>query len=236
MALGMKALGAEYVAAVDAKIYPTVELAREITGEEIDYRQVPVETLKDVAEWRHSFDVVVSSGLMYHLLSPFELVYAARMLLKDEGVFILQSLVAPDAGDVAGAYLNTARNVNGDPSTFFVPSIASGSGMMRAGCFDIVAERSLTYKRAFYAWMGRAKKLPEDVTGRTTLLKKMHSWAYDLGENFGGYDLRTMLGAESVANIPDFEIDRTKTIDENDRNIAFPYNPTHFKEPVGVIR
>ncbi len=236
VALGMKALGAEYVAAVDAKKYATVELGREITKEEIDYRMLPVESLRDVEEWRHSFDVVVSSGLMYHLMSPFELVYAARLLLKDEGVFILQSLTVPEEKVVAGMYLNTARNVNGDASTFVVPSTASISGMLRSACFDIVAERSLVYKNKFHAWMSRAKKTPEMVSDRTAHMKQMHEWAYVQGENFGGYDLRKMLGAPTATTIPEVTPERRKTIDEYKLEIDFPYNPKRLPNPVGLTR
>jgi SAM-dependent methyltransferase len=236
VALGMKALGADYVLAADTKKYDTVELAMEITGEDIDYRQIPFERLCEHEELLGSFDVVVSSGLMYHLLSPFELVYVARKLLKAEGIFVLQSLTTTEQQTRAGAYLNTARNINGDPSTFFVPSCAAVAGMLRAGCFDIRGERELTYKYGFHAWVSVAKTNPDEVPERADNLKKMHDWAYRLGENFGGYNLREMLTHKETASIPKFETERFKKIDENLRDCRFPYNPTQLINPVGVIR
>lgn len=237
VALGMKALGAEYVAAVDTKRYEVVEIARELTGEDIDYRIIPVEKLRHEENWHHSFDVVVSSGLLYHLLSPFELIYVARKLLKNNGLFVLQTLIQPEPEDAkAGMFLNTAVNINSDPTTFFVPSPSCVRGLLRAGCFDPIAQRSLVYKAAFSAWLSIAKSKPEEVSGRTKNLTQMHEWHFGLGENFGGYDLRNMLEAKSTSAIGAVNIEAHKLIDEHKRKAKFPYNPANLTDAVGHIR
>lgn len=235
VALGMKALGAEYVAAVDAIESKALQLAAEITGEKIDYRVLGVERLSEVPEWRHSFDVVVSSGLMYHLWSPFELVFIAKRLLKNEGLFILQTLTYPNDDNKAGMYLNSAKNVNGDPTTYWVPSVAAVKCMLRASCFDVVAQRDLTYKAPFVAWLSRAKDDPSAVPGRPKNLAEMHEKATKTGFNFGGYELADMIEPAPKSDVSHNPIPEYLKLDEATYDCRFPYNPKKLSNPYGVV-
>lgn len=235
VALGMKALGAGYVAAADAIHHPAFDIAREITGHEVDFRLVGMEKLTQQADWLHSFDVVTTSGLMYHLWSPFELIFACRKLLRRNGLLVIQSLCEPN-DTRAALYLNAERNVNGDPTTYFVPGVNALQGMLRGACFNIVAERRLVRLPTFVAFMTQAMDDPASVGGRAPNLVKMHERLQrDPSYNFGGYDFGEIIEAAppSAARLP-ASVQRHVLIDEESHDCRWPYNPKVLRDPVGV--
>jgi 2-polyprenyl-3-methyl-5-hydroxy-6-metoxy-1,4-benzoquinol methylase len=235
VALGMKALGAAYVAAADAIHHPAFDIAREITGHEIDFRLVGMEKLGKEADWVHSFDVVTTSGLMYHLWSPFELIFACRKLLKHNGLLVIQSLC--EVNDPRAAlYLNSERNINGDPTTYYVPGVNALRGMLKAACFNILAERRLTRLSTFVAFMARGVNDTTAVDNRAPNLIKIHEHLRaDPSYNFGGYSF-----SEIVEQAPrsDAQVRSGLTphvvIDEESHECRWPYNPKVLSAPVGL--
>jgi 2-polyprenyl-3-methyl-5-hydroxy-6-metoxy-1,4-benzoquinol methylase len=234
VAIGMKELGASYVAAADAIPHPAFDVAMEITGHRIDLRMTSATELARHRDWIHAFDVVVCSGLLYHLWNPFELVVVARKLLKSNGIFILQSLCVTD-DRAAALYLNTERNVNGDPTTYFVPGVSAMTGMLKAACFDIIAQRNLTRWNKFVAFMARSSIDPDEIKGRAPNCQKIHAvLKADPAYNFGGYDFRQIVedAPASAVKIP--QIQYLHTIDEATYECRFPYNPRELTDPVGL--
>lgn len=235
VALGMKQLGASYVAAADAIHHPAFDVAREITGHDIDLRLIGMEKLASQEDWVHSFDVVVTSGLMYHLWSPFELIFVCRKLLKRDGLLVIQSLCELDDPRSA-LYLNAERNVNGDPTTFYVPGVNALRGMLKGACFNIVAERHLTHWNKFVAFMARASGDPSEVAGRAPNLVEMHNrLKTNPGYNFGGYDFGEIMEAKERSNVShSANLNPMLVIDEATHDCRWPYNPKQLRDPVGV--
>jgi 2-polyprenyl-3-methyl-5-hydroxy-6-metoxy-1,4-benzoquinol methylase len=235
VALGLKQLGAEYVAAADAIHHPAFDVARDITGHDIDFRLVGMEKLTSQEDWIHSFDVVVTSGLMYHLWSPFELVFACRKLLKRNGVLVIQSLCEID-DPRAALYLNSERNVNGDPTTYYVPGVNALRGMLKAACLNIVAERQLTRFPKFVAFMCRAVGDPSEVSGRAPNLLKMHDrLKNDVNYNFGGYNFGEIIESAPLSKVKvATQLTPSLTLDERTYDCTWPYNPKALLNPVGV--
>jgi 2-polyprenyl-3-methyl-5-hydroxy-6-metoxy-1,4-benzoquinol methylase len=238
VALGMKKLGAAYVAAADMQRWEAFDIAQEASGEEVDYRIVGVEKLHTVADWQKSFDVVVCSGLMYHMWSPFDIVMAARRLIKFDGIFILQSLTYN--GDYADMRVNTLKNFNGDPTTFVVPAAAVMSHMMKAALFDVVARRDLVVKDGFVAFMGKAVDRPDIVAERPKNLIDMHNKLIaNRDYSFGGYDFNEIMAPRERSHIrmPAFagsgKMDHRK-IDQTTTRSDFPYNPKTMSNAFGL--
>jgi len=234
VALGMKALGASYVAAADAIHHPAFDVAREITGLDVDYRLVGMEKLVEQSDWLHSFDVVVTSGLLYHLWSPFELVVACRKLLRRDGVLVMQSLCEINDPN-ACLFLNSERNLNGDPTTFFIPGVNAMKGMLKAACFDIIAQRNLVHLDKFVAVIGRAVGDSSQVSSRAPNLIKMHSsLKNDPTYNFGGYDFVELMEDCESSTVQVSEMSPMMKIDESQYECRWPFNPKFLSDPVGV--
>jgi 2-polyprenyl-3-methyl-5-hydroxy-6-metoxy-1,4-benzoquinol methylase len=234
VALGLKAMGASYVAAADGIHHPAFDTAREITGLDIDFRQVGVENIVGESDWIGSFDLVISSGLMYHLISPFQLIHAAKKLLKPKGLFILQSLCRLNDPD-ASLFLNSERNINGDPTTYFVPGINAVRGMLKLGLFDILAERHLIRYKDFVAFLARSESNPDCVTKRAPNTATIHErLGMNPGYNFGGYSFYDFISDAEPSQIRYSSPEDIATIEELTYKCRFPYNPTSMTNPVGL--
>jgi 2-polyprenyl-3-methyl-5-hydroxy-6-metoxy-1,4-benzoquinol methylase len=235
VALGMKQLGASYVAAADAIHHPAFDVAREITGHDVDFRLIGMEKLTQQADWVGSFDVVVTSGLMYHLWSPFELVFVCRKLLRRGGLLIIQSLCEID-DPRAALYLNSERNVNGDPTTYYVPGVNALRGMLKGACFNIIAERQLAHWKKFVAFMARAVSDPSEVSERAPNLVTMHDrLKVNPGYNFGGYDFREIMEDKASSDVSHAaDLPAAMVIEEASYDCRWPYNPKRLVDPVGV--
>lgn len=233
VACGLKKLGAKYVAGADPIPAEAIPIAFEASGQEIDFKLLGVEHLRDFEPWHHQFDVVVSSGLMYHLLNPFELVYAASKLLKNNGLFILQSLVKkPDP--TSSLYFNLERIVNGDQTTFYVPGVNAVIGMLKAASFDILARRDLT-KIDFTAFLARKVSDPKQFRNRTPLMQKAHNMFLNrLDYPYGGYNFKEFLYSDTASTVQiKSPVEAEKTISEEIFKNEFPFNPTVLSNPVG---
>jgi SAM-dependent methyltransferase len=234
VALGLKKLGASYVAAADGIHHPAFDTAREITGLDVDYRLIGVEHVAKEPDWQGSFDLVVSSGLMYHLINPFELIYAAKKLLKPQGLFVIQSFCRlNDPG--AGLYLNSERDMTGDPTTYFVPGVNALRGMLKLGLFEILAERTLTDYSEFVAFVARSESDPRQVSDRPRNTEKIHEILTRKPEyNFGGYAFGdfTCKGEDSAIKIS--AIEARRQINEASFDCQFPLNPRKLTNPIGA--
>lgn len=235
VALGLKKLGADYVAAADGIHHPAFDTALEITGLEVDYRLIGVENVASEVDWQGSFDLVVSSGLMYHLINPFQLVHAAKRLLKPHGLFLLQSFCKlNDPG--AALYLNSEKNINGDPTTYFVPGINAARGMLKLGLFDVLAERTLTDSPGFVAFLAKSESDPGLVSDRQRNTKMIHDNLLRLPEyNFGGYAFADFVPSGESSLITTSAIDKYRQINESSFDCQFPLNPRVLENPVGAL-
>jgi SAM-dependent methyltransferase len=227
IALGLHELGAEYVAAVDAVRMSAFDFGLKRTGKNIDYRVCDVSELHKVDEWLNSFDLVVSSGLMYHLISPFQVVYAAKRLIKDGGVFVLQSFVTTDSGTGA-SHINQYKQIFRDPMTFVVPTPSAMRGYMDVALFDRSLELSIKNPGEFYAIMGASRSDPSQVSSANAITRKTYDfYSKNPTAPYGGISWREMTEAKpaslfaSEGNVPSKQ--SRDTIDPATFEVTFPF-------------
>ncbi|EAW35605.1 bifunctional 2-polyprenyl-6-hydroxyphenol methylase/3-demethylubiquinol 3-O-methyltransferase UbiG [Lyngbya sp. PCC 8106] len=188
ISIGLAKLGADYVAAVDGHDVPTCRAAIEVSGQKVDYFTFGLEGIKNRSRWINSFDFVFSAGLMYHLINPFLLVEIAKMVLKEKGLFLLQSMIVKN-DNRAGMYLNTRININGDKTTFFVPSVEAMRGLMNLGLFSRLGECICQQEPGFYAILGQSVTRTSDLNNLKSHEAKYLGFFQDQPNYpYGGYD------------------------------------------------
>ncbi|MGH6925419.1 MAG: class I SAM-dependent methyltransferase [Propylenella sp.] len=126
--------GAARVAGFDRNDFtPLIEKVRKKLGVEFAYFPLLQQSEIPVAARRNGFDgfdVVVNSGLLYHVFGPINVLAATRSIVKTGGVLIVETAVstAPDYSmtfNAAGA-LNKV-----DATTFWYPSVRMLDYMLR---------------------------------------------------------------------------------------------------------
>lgn len=230
VALGMAKLGASYVAAVDALNSDAFRIAIELTGHDVDYRIVDVADIAGQKDWLNSFDVVVCSGLMYHLISPFQVVHAAKKIIKTGGVFILQSMTAGRGNDDGrGAfYTNTYKSLNGEPTTFLAPTISAIRGMVDLGLFDRRLERTVQKNNGeFHAVLSISRDSFSTMTNVPLATMKTFNFFEDkIDYPYGGYSLKDFLEIKPVSDLSSLHFEAgIETINIEKFNLTFPYAP-----------
>jgi SAM-dependent methyltransferase len=118
-------------------------IARALGGyENISYHpSTDLETIRRTFP-ENTYDIVVMSAMLHHLVSPLDGLLDARRLLKTGGYFVLEVVTVDDGGP--GLSLNTIRNdpVFGAP-TIWLPSQEAAEGMLNLACFEIISSTRL---------------------------------------------------------------------------------------------
>lgn len=152
--LEMKRRGADYVLGIDSdpRYLAQARLAAEVTGLEIDLRQMSV---YDVPELREKFDLVIFMGVLYHLRHPL----LALDIIHDHvagDLFLFQSMLrgADEALKVKPDYPFEEEAVfeqpgfpklhfiegrfSGDPTNWWIPNRACVEALLRSAGFQIL--------------------------------------------------------------------------------------------------
>jgi tRNA (mo5U34)-methyltransferase len=153
-AIEMKRRGADRVVGVDFddRYLAQARFAAEVTGQEIEFRNLSVYDLALLAE---RFDIVLFLGVLYHLRHPLlalDLIH--EHVAKDLLIFQSMQRGSPDVDPVAGDYdffeqehferpgypklhFVEHRYAN-DPTNWWVPNAAAAAAMLRSAGFAIV--------------------------------------------------------------------------------------------------
>ncbi|HZR83354.1 MAG TPA: DUF1698 domain-containing protein [Candidatus Binatia bacterium] len=154
-ALQAKRRGAGRVLGIepDPRYLAQAELCRRVWQSGVEYRALAAEQLGTIAE---SFDVVLFTGILYHLKGPLTVLEDVGRLCRD--AIVVETEVIPEhranrvrvrlgAGD--RLRVRTCRSglmklvegdeLNGDPSNWWVPDTACVAGMLRAAGFRHVS-------------------------------------------------------------------------------------------------
>lgn len=150
---------------------PGFALVQEYLELEVDYRtEVDFSNILDKLP-KHSFDVVVCAGVLYHMLNPFDSILKCRSLLKRDGILVFESAFLPDA---EGAYLdfNPMTQSMKEIYTYWMPSEGAMFGMLRFAGFNILATRTVRHpdRIAFICTNGDL----DQVSDRTDIMKRLH--------------------------------------------------------------
>jgi tRNA (mo5U34)-methyltransferase len=151
----MKQRGADRVVGIDSdpRYLAQARLAAEVTGVEIEFREM---TVYEVGRLGERFDVVLFMGVLYHLRHPL----LALDLLHEHVVgdlLLFQSMLrgSDEAGPVAEDYTFGERDVfnrpdfprmhfvehkySGDPTNWWIPNRACAEAMLRSAGFEIAS-------------------------------------------------------------------------------------------------
>ena len=150
----MKRLGADRVVGIDhdPRYLAQAQLAAEVTGTEIELRELSV---YDVAKLGERFDIVLFMGVLYHLRHPL----LALDLIRDHvarDLFVCQSLERGSA-EVERPFANhdfeeravfdrpgfprlhfIEHRYAGDPTNWWIPNRACSEAMLRSAGFEIL--------------------------------------------------------------------------------------------------
>jgi tRNA (mo5U34)-methyltransferase len=150
----MKRRGADRVVGVDfdPRYLAQARFAAEVTGQEIEFRQLSV---YDVALLAERFDVVLFLGVLYHLRHPLlalDLIH--EHVAQDLLIFLSMQRGAPEVEPVAGDYDFFEREhfdrpgypklhfvehrYANDPTNWWVPNAAAAEAMLRSAGFAIL--------------------------------------------------------------------------------------------------
>jgi tRNA (mo5U34)-methyltransferase len=152
-ALEMKRRGADRVLGIDfdPRYLGQARLAAEITGLDVEFRQVSV---YDVAALQESFDLVLFMGVLYHLRHPLlalDLIreHVARDTLVCQCLQRGPDTVAAVCEDYPFTetelfFVQDAPRMHfiehrfaGDPTNWWIPNAACVAAMLRSACFHI---------------------------------------------------------------------------------------------------
>jgi hypothetical protein len=230
ISIALKSRGATEVVAVDGHDVDSFRMAVELSGQDVEYRTGGVESIRQEQQWRGGFDLVVSTGLMYHLINPFQLVDAAKFVLKDRGLFVLQSFTHGPTSPAA-LFFNTRENLNGDHSTFMIPNVSGMKAMMSMAFFDCIAEAFTMQLPKFWAILGISVANSDKVRSATHFEKyALKKFEARPDYPYGGYVFRDYTASKSesiitcdaaLLNAPSpFVIDLNK-----DAVPSFPFQP-----------
>ena len=225
VAFNMATRGAARVVATDfpREGRPTFHAARELL--DLDVELLAGTTFHNIFDHvdEHAFDVVVCSGVLYHMLNPFDCILKARRLLKRNGLLILQTRHhSEDTEPTLDFNLSSGRIPM--LGFFFTPSRSAVTGMLALGGFQMLAVRTGT-QHEFIATISRNVDVQE-ISEAPELILQQHERGVPYPE-FCRNLPRTSSTAEYKGPKDDIHIDDAKYRPD------FPPHPTDPKPIIG---
>ncbi|MCE9650913.1 MAG: DUF1698 domain-containing protein [Parvibaculum sp.] len=223
---GMKALGAAEALATDSVDKITFRRGRELLGLDIGYH--PNTQIKDLTKIFKPgrFDLILCAGVFYHMLNPASAFFECRKIIKDGGLLVMESPYFKDE-ERAAIFVNSETEMVPEAYTYSIPTKAALVGLMKLAGFDVLAIRTISSPDRITV-LGRAVA-PESVSGRTTLLKRIHEVDFCDFE----FRLKDHLPPPSKSQIVFSGQQGEKKIDYKTYVPKFPYHPDISKRTVG---
>ncbi|MEM8770355.1 MAG: methyltransferase domain-containing protein [Pseudomonadota bacterium] len=181
-AFGMAMRGAKSVTATDVleEMSPPWRIAREALKLDVDY--LTETTFDNILERipDRKFDVIICTGVLYHMLKPTDAVIKCRQLLKPNGLLVLESAyMGQETRPIME--LNAVTGSMKETTTYWRPSRSSMLGILRMVGLDPIAERSIDNPDRLAVL---ARNVPfSELRGRPEFLKKIHErglWTNDV--------------------------------------------------------
>lgn len=173
IAFNMAIRGAARVVATDIPPdgRPSFNTARELLN--LDIELYPATTFENIIDnlGEHVFDVVVCSGVMYHMLNPFDCILKVRRLLKRNGLFLFQTRYHPTDTQATLDFNPVSSRLN-QLNIFWIPSKSAVTGMLALGGFQLLAVRTGN-KHDYIATIARNVNL-EEMTDAPGLILQQH--------------------------------------------------------------
>jgi 2-polyprenyl-3-methyl-5-hydroxy-6-metoxy-1,4-benzoquinol methylase len=210
----VKTEGASCVVATDRGTRGTFPFCRDILG--LDVKYFPETTLDNGdllkklqnAQMPDKYDLVILSGVIYHSYDPLVVMMHARNLLKPNGLFIVESVIAP--GNEDALFMNwEIEKPMPEPNTYFQPTLKALGGLLRlCSCSCLASIRNGTRG----AVLGMACR-PSEISGCSDMLKDI----IERGFCYGPLSYEKLESGENQG--PSSSIDYTGPIGEIEINI-----------------
>lgn len=226
ISFGAVQLGARRVVATDSVIRDGFLLARDALGLEVEY--VPRVQIRDFVErfGRGSFDLIVCSGVIYHMLNPASAFFECRKLLKEHGLLIVESAYEKQS-DRAAIFVNNEDELFAEPNTYSMPTRRAILGLMRLACLDVLAVRTIDGPDRITV-LGRAVA-PAQVKDRTTLTRRIH----DLDFCDFEFQIKRFLPSPATSAIRYDGPTDERRIEHGTYEPDFPFHPPRTTRTVG---
>lgn len=227
ISFGAIRLGARRVVATDSVVRDGFLLARDMLGLDVEY--IPRVQIRDFVDQfgRGSFDLIVCSGVIYHMLNPASAFFECRKLLKERGLLIVESAFERQS-DRAAIFVNNEEELFAEPNTYSMPTKRAILGLMRLACLDVVAVRTVVGPDRITV-LGRAVD-PAEVRDRTVLTRRMHELDFCDFE----FQIKRFLPSPGISAIGYDGPTDERTIDHRTFEPDFPFHPPRNKRTIGT--
>lgn len=175
ISLILKSGGAANVVATDILNRDSFRLACEITKLEINYHpDLHVNDLPHTAA-NGSYDLIVFSGVLYHLYDPLGGIATCRKLMARNGLLVIETETVP--GGEAVMKFTPAYNEYPEPYTYWQPTVPCLIEMLKFCSFEVITTIKTLHRTTVLA---RAVR-PSEVGMRSDRLIKTHKETRGLG-------------------------------------------------------
>jgi 2-polyprenyl-3-methyl-5-hydroxy-6-metoxy-1,4-benzoquinol methylase len=187
IAFEMEKRGANRVVTIDLAERETVYFLLEYFKSTIQYiPNVHINDIVSALEQRKlcPFDLIVLSGVLYHVYSPLDVILSMRRIVRHGGLILVESACV-DSLDCSMHFNCDGRYYN-EPLTFWLPSIGCLRYMLAFSCFEPLQEATLrgTGKTVRHAILAKAKKPSEMRNYSDRWLYDLHHAAPDWAKKF----------------------------------------------------
>lgn len=238
VAFGCKGIGAKSVSAIDTFNDEAFHLSSEILGytnSDIEYQSgIQMASLRSKFE-ASSLCLVVCCGIIYHMLRPMEAFTEARKILKQGGIFIIETPYEYKRNDAVLVFNGIEKVVN-ETYTYFVPTKSALEGMALLSGFKILAYRILKApKRITYLLQAvNRQSLIDSEETPEFIVQMLKRDTCDDGFRFK--DIENSEVKTSGIEFTNINLDYYREVDPNKENVKFPYHPPLDKPAYGVTR
>ncbi len=223
---GMKALGAEAVHSTNAGSRHNFQTLHDILGMEgIEYYDdTQVKDLMSIFN-RGQFDLILCAGVIYHMLNPVSAFSTCRKLIKDGGLFILET-PCDRHEERAAIFINSETEMLQEKFTYSIPSKAALIALMKLFSFEVLAIRTL--KSPYRVTVLAQAVAPNQISDKTEHLRRIHAADFCDHE----FSLARDLSSNRSSIVPPAHLG-DEVIDPTVYEPRFPFHPPRDKPVVG---
>lgn len=175
VSFGLRSLGAKRVVAADIVDFQTFRLSNTLLGVEVEY--YPFTRADQVSDKfpNQQFDLVVCAGVLYHMFNPMGAIAEARLLLRKNGLFVIETAYDPRRKEPVMELNSESERPFKEAYTYWNISELAIAGMLKLCGFNILRRVKLKAPSRI-AFLAQAVDY-NVIDDRTDLTKRMH----DLG-------------------------------------------------------
>jgi SAM-dependent methyltransferase len=176
---------------------------------------------------RYQFDLMVFSGVLYHLMSPLEYLLHCRRLVRPGGLILVETCYDPSSAEMSLAFnMGMDEPAFPEPTTYFLPSEPALLALLRSASFDCLGTVRLAGGSKRITALARAER-PSAVRHKTELQRKHDAYCdkpdhFAYGDLF--YDLEHTEVARSAARYSG-PLDRAEALEIRAYRPTIPLQP-----------